>query len=90
MEDQELRKLLEELHSEIEHTDTVDEKSQELLRDLNLDIRGLIERSEMDQTLLHPSVIRRLEETIASVEVTHPDLTILLTKLLAILSNAGI
>ncbi len=90
MDDQELRSLLERLHSEIERTDTVDEKGQELLKDLAADIRQLLARAEGEGTQPEPSMINRLEESVDHYEVTHPDLTMLLTKVLSILSNAGI
>ena len=90
MADQELRKLLEQLHSEIENTQNVDEKSQEILRDLGADIRGLLERSETSQVQLHPTLVTRLEEAIDDFEVTYPALTTTISKILDILSGAGI
>ena len=90
MEDPKLRKLLEQLHNEIEHTQNVDEKGKALLRETGADIRELLERTEDGSTRLHPSTTRRIQETIAHLEVTHPDLTLMLSELLSILSNAGI
>lgn len=46
MDNQELRKLLSQLHDEIKNTQAVDEKGSELLRDLEADISALLERSE--------------------------------------------
>jgi hypothetical protein len=86
MNDPELRKLLEQLHNEIENTETVDEKGQELLRDLSEHIRVLLVRSEQPQ----PSSINSLEASIDYFEISHPTLTATLTQLLQILSNAGI
>ena len=88
MENQELRKLLEQLHSEIEQIESVDEKGQELLRDLGTDIRELLARSDDEQA--QPSVIERLEDSISYLEVTHPTLTQTLSRVLETLSNAGI
>jgi hypothetical protein len=84
------RELLQQLHDEIHNTQTVDEKGRELLQDLDGDIRALLERSEENQTLVHPSIIQRLEMTLDHFEVTHPTLTTLVSKLLDTLSNAGI
>jgi chromosome segregation ATPase len=86
----EIRKLLEQLHHEIEHTQNVDDKGQELLRGTSADIRELLERSGSDSLTPHPSTIQRLEETIDHLEATHPDLTGSLSELLNIISNAGI
>jgi len=90
MDNNELRKLLNQLHDEINITGTVDEKSSELLRDLDGDIRALLERSEGTLVQLHPSLVQRLEGALEHFEVTHPDLTMLISRLLESLSNAGI
>ena len=90
MNDPELRKLLEQLHAEIEQTHTVDDHAQELLRHLNADIRELLDRSEHAPLRPRPSTVRRMEESISHLEVTHPTLTGMLSKLLATLSNSGI
>jgi len=46
MDDQELRKLIEQLHAEIKNTHTVDKKGQELLTHLESDIQELLDRTE--------------------------------------------
>jgi hypothetical protein len=90
MDDQELRKLIESLHDEIQNTRTVDEKGQELLVDLDADIRKLLAQTGVGVAPVHPSTLRRMEEGLDHFEVTHPTLTILLSKLLEALSNVGI
>jgi hypothetical protein len=91
MDDQELRKLLEQLHVEIEHTQTIDKDGSQLLRHLEADINELIKRSESGPLLqAHPSTLQRLEDSIDYFEVSHPTLTSQLSKLLSILSNSGI
>ena len=88
MNNQEIDKLLEQLKNEIEGIQPDDEKGQELLRELSVDIRELLERAESKQPA--PSMMRRLESSIDHFEVTHPDLTAALSSLFTILSNAGI
>ena len=90
MDDQELRKLIEQLHAEIQNTHEVDEKGQKLLLHLESDIRDLLDRIGEDAVPIHPSTIQRLEEGLSHFEVTHPALTELLSRLLETLSNAGI
>ena len=90
MDSQELRKLLDELHDEINSTQTVDKKGIELLRDLEGDIRALLERSEENPEQLNQTIVQRLESALDHFEVSHPDLTMLISKLLESLSNAGI
>ncbi len=90
MDNQELRKLLEQLHSEIDQTDSVDEKGRELLQALGKDIRELLARSAEEPSQAQPSMLERLENSISYLEVTHPTLTNTLSALLESLSNAGI
>lgn len=90
MDDQKLRKLLEQLHSELEHTQSLDDKGQTLLRDLDADIRGLLDRSQGEALQVQPPMLERLETTIDHLEITHPTLTMALSELLTALNNAGI
>lgn len=90
MPDQDLRELLEKLHHEIEGTQTLDEKGQELLRDLGKDIRELLGRSEGESMRPRPTTYSQLEDAVGYFEATHPNMTTTMEKLLLILSNAGI
>lgn len=87
--DQNLRELLEKLHNELEKTDSVDEKGNEMLRHLESDIRRRLERSDLKTEGEEP-LVRRLEDTINHFESTHPNLTLTLSEMMTILSNAGI
>jgi hypothetical protein len=88
MTSQEIDKLLEQLNKEIEGIQPDDEKGQELLRELSVDIRELLDRAESKQPA--PSTMKRLEASIDHFEVTHPELTTALSSVFNILSNAGI
>ena len=90
MNHQELCQLLEQLHDEIEGTQSVDAKERELLRELETDIRALSERCEAEQVQSHPLTIRRLEDAIEYMAVNHPTLTAMLSNMSTILSNAGV
>ena len=90
MDEQDLQKLLEELHKQIENTQSVDEKGREMLLDLAGDIRELLARSKDVPGTFQQTLPARLEESIRYLEVTHPTLTNTLSKLLEGLSNAGI
>jgi Domain of unknown function (DUF4404) len=90
MDNKNSRKLLQQLHDEINNTQAVDEQGSEMLRDLEGDIRALLERSEENPVELHPSIVQRLQGALNHFETTHPDLTMLISKLLDSLSNAGI
>ena len=90
MNDQDLCKLLEQLHSKIERTESVDDKERELLRELDEDIRGLLERCEAETIQTHPLMVRRLDDAIEYMAVKHPTLTAMLSNMSTILSNAGV
>jgi hypothetical protein len=86
--DTNLRQQLQDLHSQIEKTESVDEKGQALLRDLKAEIDELLARSDDDDGLLPGT--ERLEEGVATFEASHPDLARTLRQVLDTLSNAGI
>jgi hypothetical protein len=88
MTDNKLSTLLEQLHTELDSTEAVDEKGRELLRALNADIQELLERSEGGQS--DDSLLERWQEYIDHFEVTHPTLTAALSHLMTALNNAGI
>ena len=90
MDDQELRKLIEQLQAEIQNTQSVDEKGRELLLHLESEINDLLGRPDVIATPVHPSTLKRLEESLDHFEISHPELTTLLARLLESLSNVGI
>jgi len=90
MNDPELRNLLEKLHQEIEQADNLDDKDREMLNHVGADIRALLNRSKDEEEQPFPLNLEQIENAIQVYEVSHPSLTILLTRLIAILSNAGI
>jgi hypothetical protein len=90
MDEEELQKLIEQLHAEIQNTQDIDEPEQQLLQHLDSDIHELLGRSEDDHAQALSTTIRRLEESLDHFEVTHPALTSLISRLLESLSTAGI
>jgi predicted nucleic acid-binding Zn-ribbon protein len=89
MTDQNLRELLEKLHNELEHTEITDEAGRERLRHLEADIRRLLERSGENVETDEP-MLERLQDSIDHFEATHPQLTMMISQISTILSNAGI
>jgi hypothetical protein len=89
--DQELRDLLDRLNSELEQSESVDERGQEMLRNIDADIRRRLEEKEAKrETEENDSVPERLQRAIEHFEETHPTLTLTLSEMMTILSNAGI
>ncbi len=90
MDSKDTDKLLQQLHDEINKLQTVDDKGRELLKDLDEDIRQLLEHTAEQTYYVHPNLAQRLETAIRHFEVTHPKLTELLAKVMSDLSNAGV
>jgi polyhydroxyalkanoate synthesis regulator phasin len=91
MDNNELRKHLQELQDEIENaTENVDEKARELLDNIKNDIRELLDRDDDEKVQAEPATLERLQESIAALEASHPTLTSMMTQALNTLSNAGI
>ncbi len=90
MDDEELRRKLEQVHDDIANVDHVDEKGRAILRDIDGHIRELLARSQAAGLEPKPGFSRGLENAIRHFEVTHPTLTEALSDLLTALSNAGI
>jgi len=75
MGERHLRQMLEQLHAELQRTDTIDGRSRELLRGMVADIEDLLAR-EQTQGLKQPeSIVARLREAVRTFEATHPALT---------------
>ncbi|MCI0549369.1 MAG: DUF4404 family protein [Anaerolineae bacterium] len=90
MTDQDRRKLLQELQEQIEQTKPLDEKGRELLRRLDKEIHELLENPEDDLLEAPAALIKRMNENIEHFEQTHPTLTMALSQMMTVLSNAGI
>jgi len=90
MEKNELNSLLDKLHSQIEQTSTLGQAEVAKLRDLEVDIRALLDRAQGQTVEPQTSLLQQLEEDINVFEATHPTLSSALSEVMAILSNAGI
>ncbi|HVN16335.1 MAG TPA: DUF4404 family protein, partial [Anaerolineales bacterium] len=77
MPNDELRQLLEKLHTEIGRTQSVDAENRDLLRHLENDVRTLLTRTEKGQPA---GLTGRLEDAINTLEVSHPALTQMLSE----------
>jgi len=87
--EQHLRKMLEHLHTELQRTDTIDDRSRELLRSVLGDIEDLLERKHKHGTQPE-SIIERLRQAVRAFETTHPTLTDAIGRLADALAGMGI
>jgi protoporphyrinogen oxidase len=86
MADQKLNELLEQLHTELEQTKSVNEEEREMLNHLNADIQKFIDPSQEDDETLFD----RLQDAMDHFQVDHPAITAALSQILNSLNNAGI
>lgn len=86
MDKQQLRTRLEQLHSELQQIESVDESEQQLLQTLMSDIKKL---TEGDQTV--PDRLGEgLKEGIELFEASHPRATMLMGQVIDALAKMGI
>ncbi len=89
MGESELRQRLEELHRELEATETVDAAARELLRKVLLDMAELLERSGETQHT-EQSLAERLGEAAREFEESHPKLFATVGRVVDTLAHLGI
>jgi len=86
--DEELKKLKDELDAKIRQVDGLDDISREKLDKL----MGFVEMKlqKPNDPVRLENLVEHLEDNIQHFEITHPDLTMVMNKMLIILSNLGI
>jgi hypothetical protein len=90
MEQQKLRELLETLHQELAHVDTVDESTEDVLSTLREDIRKLVDKDENPSAINSDEpLLERLNEAVNHFEAGHPKLSLAIQHLLDSLANMG-
>ncbi len=89
MDQRPLRETLEQLHKQLENTESVDEESRQLLHHLMKDVQDMMER-EGDDSFDNHTIVDHLRLSIEKFEVTHPTLTLTMGHLLDILCQTGV
>jgi CII-binding regulator of phage lambda lysogenization HflD len=89
MREKHLRQMLEQLHTELQRADTIDDRSRELLRSVLGDIEDLLERKQKRGTKPE-SIIEQLREAVRAFETTHPTLTSAIGRVADALAGIGI
>ncbi len=87
MDTNKLRDLLNQLQNEIQTAETLDDQGYQMLKDLDENIQALLDRADSHSD---DTITGRLEDAIYHFEVTHPTLTVVISKVLDSLSGAGI
>ena len=82
-----IRELLEQLRGELEQVSPQDQKGRDLLENITADINSFLQDPDVEAD---ESVLQRLKDTIDHFNIEHPTLTMALSEIMSILSNAGI
>jgi ElaB/YqjD/DUF883 family membrane-anchored ribosome-binding protein len=90
MDKQRLSQTLQQLHTELEHTQSVDDETRESLRHLMSDIRGVLDDSGQPSAPRAQSLNERLNEALLELEVSHPHLSLLIERIVDGLNEVGI
>ena len=82
-----IRELLEQLQGELDQMGTQDVQGRELLGNITADINSLLQDPNIQTD---DSVLKSLQDSIDHFNIEHPKLTMALSEIMSILSNAGI
>jgi hypothetical protein len=88
MPDRKVKELLTRLHQELENTDTVDEETLSLVKELDADIQKLVDSSAESEA--YDSVVDRARSLETRFAVNHPVAERFLAEIMATLSRLGI
>src|ERR1044071_2327460 len=89
MDKQQLHKRLEELHAELQQTDSADAGKRAILQKLTGDIETLLAQREGAQAHHYKSMAERLRDDIEQLEASHPQAAMLMGQVADLLANIG-
>jgi len=88
MENQRLNKQLQELQTQLQQAKTLDENDRDALSQLVKDIQSTLARTGKSEE--YESAVQKLEDAVQRFEVTHPQMTAAMARVINSLSNMGI
>jgi hypothetical protein len=89
MKNEELRSQLEKLHHELHQSPALDSQQRELLQTLADEIQVLLKKEEIQQHH-YTSLSDRLDDAVAKLEASHPQITLLMRQTIDSLAYLGI
>ena len=89
MKNEEFRSQLEKLHDELHKTQALDLQQRELLQTLADEIQALLKRDEI-QRHHYTSLSEGLNDAVAELEASHPQITLLMRQTIDSLAYLGI
>ncbi len=90
MDSQQLRKQLEELHAELEETQSVDDDTRQTLAEIDRHIQMLLAGPDRAFTTRHHPLTARLRESLVGFETAHPNLVVNIERVLDAFNEMGI
>ena len=88
--DQHTRKTLMELQAQLRHTESLPESEREFVEALYEEIEELLARPRQEPPIQPHPLLGRLEEATKRFEVSHPELTGVIGRVIDSLSTMGI
>jgi hypothetical protein len=88
--DQHTRKTLMELQAQLRHTESLPEGDREIVDEIYEEIETLLARPRQEQPAPPYTLLARLDDATHRFEVSHPDLTGLMGRVIDSLSTMGI
>lgn len=89
MNNEQLRAQLEQLHAELQQADALDPQQRERLQARANDIEQLLKREEI-KPHHYTGLGERLSEDVAQLEASHPQITLLMRRVIDSLAYLGI
>lgn len=90
MDNPQLEKTLEELHSELENTQSLDDGTRTRLKHLMTDIQAVLEEKDQPSARRASTLGGRLRDTLLELEVSHPNLALNVERVLDAFNEMGI
>ena len=90
MDKPQLSQTLEQLHTELENTQSVDDETRESLRHLVSEIQGLLEEGGQPSPHRSGSLNERLNQALLELEVSHPHLALTVERVVDAFNEVGI
>ncbi len=90
MNQQQLRKTLEELHAELEQTESVDDETAAQLTELEGHIQALLKRPDQELMSKHHGLSASLRSALVNLGEMYPRLTLYIERVLDGLNEMGI
>lgn len=88
--DKHIVRTLTELQAQLRHTESLTESDREFVEELYEEIEELLARSKKGLAIEHQPLLGRLDDATHRFEVSHPDLTGVIGRVVDSLSTMGI